>query len=258
MKQEKTEIKCNGRKINVLLQIPDKENPPAIIMVHGYGGEGLEKYFTDTGKELAESGFYVVNFLLSGYNNFADISNLSVKDSIEELRCVIDFTNKQNIDKNKITIVAQSLGCSIFILCNDKRIKIVALLSPGIHLRKVFSLLFEGFNILEEIEKKGFATYKSISRESDKKVGIKFWDEIKKIDHITEEQIKEMEIPILIVHGENDTLVDPEQAKELYKFANEPKRLFLVKDAPHVTIRDTKQRKVVIKEIVDWFNRWLK
>ncbi|MCD6476998.1 MAG: alpha/beta hydrolase [Candidatus Aenigmarchaeota archaeon] len=258
MKIQKAQIECNDKKINILLQIPDKENPPVVIMVHGYGGEGLEKYFVDTGKELAKNGFFVVNFLFSAYNNINDISNLSIEDSIEELKCIIGFVNKQNIDKNRIAIVAQSLGCSITILLNDERIKANVFLAPGIFLRKVFSKLFKHFNVLEELENKGFAIYKPISRGTDKKIGVKFWNEVKQIDHITEEQIRKIKIPTLIVHGTDDDLVEIEQSKKLYEMLNEPKKLFLVKDAPHVTINNLNQRKIVIKEILDWLNKWLK
>jgi len=258
MKIKKIEIRCHDRKMNVLLQMPDKENPPAIIMVHGFGGEGLDEYFIDTGKKLSESGFCVVNFLFSGYNDFPDVSNLTIKDSIEDLRCIVDFVYKQNIDKNRIAIVAQSLGCVITMLYTDDRIKAAAFLGPTINVKESFSFLFKRANILEELEEKGIATYTSISSKVDKKIGITLWNEIKKIDHITEEQIKKNKIPVLIIRGTADTLVDAGESKKLYEILNEPKKLFLVQDAPHSTTKNPKQRGIVVQEISTWFNKWLR
>lgn len=249
MKVEKTSINCNGRKVNILLQIPNKKNPSVIIMVHGYGGEGLEEYFINTGKELAKNGFYVVNFQFTGFNDVNNISSFSIKDSIEELKYVINFVEKQEINKDDINILAQSLGCSISILLNDFRIKKNIFLAPVIDLKKVFSTLFKEFGILEELEEKGIATYTSISRGTDKRIGAKFWDEVKEINRVSVNQIK---IPTLLIYGTKDKLVDSSSVKRFYEQLNVPKKIFAVNNAPHVTIRNLKQREEVIKQILEF------
>jgi fermentation-respiration switch protein FrsA (DUF1100 family) len=47
------------------------------------------------------------------------------------------------------------------------------------------------------------------------------------------EDIKRMHIPILIVHGKNDTFIKSEYSKMLYNTANEPKKFLLIGGAGH-------------------------
>ena len=47
------------------------------------------------------------------------------------------------------------------------------------------------------------------------------------------EQIKKVHVPIIFLAGELDKLVYPEEVKEIYDLANEPKKYFLIKDIGH-------------------------
>ena len=47
------------------------------------------------------------------------------------------------------------------------------------------------------------------------------------------EDIKRVHVPILIVHGKNDTFIKSEYSKMLYDAANKPKRLLLIDNADH-------------------------
>jgi hypothetical protein len=45
--------------------------------------------------------------------------------------------------------------------------------------------------------------------------------------------IKRVHVPILIVHGKNDSFIKSDYSKLLYDAANEPKRLLLIDGAEH-------------------------
>jgi fermentation-respiration switch protein FrsA (DUF1100 family) len=45
--------------------------------------------------------------------------------------------------------------------------------------------------------------------------------------------IRQLQVPLLIVHGGADTLVPPEHSRRLFEAAREPKRLLIVADASH-------------------------
>jgi fermentation-respiration switch protein FrsA (DUF1100 family) len=47
------------------------------------------------------------------------------------------------------------------------------------------------------------------------------------------EDIKRVHVPILIVHGKNDSFIKSEYSKRLYDAANEPKQLLLINNAGH-------------------------
>ena len=52
------------------------------------------------------------------------------------------------------------------------------------------------------------------------------------------EDIKRVHVPILIVHGKNDSFIKSEYSKLLYDAANEPKRLLLIDNAGHNDVWD--------------------
>lgn len=47
------------------------------------------------------------------------------------------------------------------------------------------------------------------------------------------EKLRQLELPVLVVHGAEDGLVPPEMAQRLYAAARGPKKLLLVEDAGH-------------------------
>jgi len=52
------------------------------------------------------------------------------------------------------------------------------------------------------------------------------------------EDIKRVHVPILIVHGKNDSFIKSNYSKMLYEAANEPKRLLLIDGAEHNNVWD--------------------
>jgi hypothetical protein len=47
------------------------------------------------------------------------------------------------------------------------------------------------------------------------------------------EDIKRVHVPVLIVHGKNDSFIKSDYSKLLYDAANEPKHLLLIDGAEH-------------------------
>lgn len=63
--------------------------------------------------------------------------------------------------------------------------------------------------------------------------------------------------PILIIHGEKDSVVDPKDAALLYATAREPKELWLHPDADHCGTY-FEDRRVYVKKVTDFFDLHLK
>jgi len=241
--------------LDAIFHNPNINNPPAIIMVHGFGGEGLEEEFEDIANNLCERGYAVLRFLFSGYekNNLMD---LTISKEISELKLVIDFLESENINKEKIGIIAQSLGCAVAMLLNDPRIKAMALLAPLINIKEDLGGEF-GKNQIKEFETLGYTIFERRRKKQARKLGVGFWNEIKKIDKIRQEQIKMIKCPLLIIHGTADRTVDYKESETIFEWANEPKQLKLIKGGEHVTIRNPKIRKDVRRYILSFFTEYL-
>jgi alpha/beta superfamily hydrolase len=70
------------------------------------------------------------------------------------------------------------------------------------------------------------------------------------------EAIKQLNCPIMIIHGSMDELVPTSHAEELYKNAREPKRLKMEEGADH-RFTDPCLRKEAIELSLNWFRQYL-
>jgi alpha-beta hydrolase superfamily lysophospholipase len=253
MKEIPISFKSENQRIDGILHLPNKKNPSAIIIVHGYGGYAFTERFADLARKFCKKGFAVLRFQFRYYKNFKNFVKLTISSEIKDLRSAIDFIEKQEIDKKNIFLVTESLGGIIAILLNDARVKAMALWSPNIYLKNVFRQIF-GKKVIENLEKKGFSEYVKHTTGEKIIIGKAFWDEIKRISYLDEKIIKKVKCPILIVNGTKDWAYKGlESAKKLYKFANEPKKIKIIKNGEH-TFDSEKYSKIAS----EWFKRWLK
>ncbi len=68
--------------------------------------------------------------------------------------------------------------------------------------------------------------------------------------------VKDVKQPILIIHGTGDNRVLSRSAKEIFKNANEPKQLWLVKGGYHIRNYNKNPEEYEIK-VIDFFNKYL-
>ena len=233
MREEKVEFENKGKKIFGFLHIPNSINPPAIIMVHGFGGFAFDKPFEDVAENLCRNDFKVLRFAFRGYDGNGSLKDITISEEIPTLKAAIDFLEKRNI--SKIGLLTESLGGSIAIMLNDARVKAMLLMAPTIRFKETFTRTLHG-----------------------KYAGEKFFEEINKINSIKESQIKAVKCPIMIVHGSKDDEVNPNQSRELFEMANEPKEFLLLKNGKHVLTRYQETRKKIVQLSLDWFNKYLK
>lgn len=261
MKKEKIVFENKGQKIAGILHLPDSENPPAIIMVHGFGGYAFSSRFEKVARILCENGFSVLRFGFRGYDESdGKLKDITISGEISDLKSAIDFMEKQKINRNRIGLICESFGGVIAILCNDKRIKAAVFWAPFIFLEEVFIKVYRGMKEVKELEKKGFIEYISRTTGEKRIMGVALWKEVKKIGKISKDKIKNIDYPILIIHGEKDTLVDLKNSKELHKIIQAPKRLEIIENAGHGShlFEKHEDEKQAIALSLQFFKKWLK
>ncbi len=259
--EERITIKnSEGQEISGILHIPNVENPPAIIIAHGYGGYAFSERFESIASELCKAGYAVLRFVfrcydpVTGDKDTEEFKDLTISGEASDLKAVVDFMYQKGY--KKIGLTSESLGGVIIILLNDPRIKAIAPWSANIHVRDVFEGLY-GKEMLKELEEKGYSTYISHTTGEKSVVGRNFWEEVKKIGDIPENKIKEIKCPILIIQGDKDEYFNVKIAEDLYNLANEPKKLVIVEGANH-TFTNSEHQKQLVNSILDWFNKYLK
>lgn len=243
---KEVEFESEGQKIVGFLYLPKKQTKKAIIFLHGFGGRVDRAFFKRASRifsRFSEGGFAVLMFLFRSYGRSEGrFEDLTITSQIADTKSAIDFMQRQGYEK--IGVVGLSLGGSIGILTavEDKRINVlVSLASPA-----RFSELWTGQQI-KEMEEKGFVYI------GNRKIKKTFLDDMKK--YLPARAVEKISAPFLIIHSDSDEILPVSHAKDLYKFAKEPKRLEIIKGADHSFSKSGE--KEVISLTLEWFKRWL-
>ncbi|MCM1093416.1 MAG: alpha/beta fold hydrolase [Lachnospiraceae bacterium] len=181
---------------------------PAVIMSHGFNGS-----FRETQKYaecMASNGVaaFIFDFCGGGMNSRSDgkTTDMSVYTELADLEAISDMIEKlPNIDSERIMLLGCSQGALVSTMTayeNPQRYKGLILVYPALGIPDTASQMLENTkNTPDEFEFWGM------------KMSQKYYRSIKGVD--AESKLKEMDIPVLIVYGENDPITSPETVERL-------------------------------------------
>lgn len=256
MKENKVEtINEFKERLIGLENIPntDLEKYPTVILAHGFGGDKKEVgMFDDITKSLIENDFLVYRFDFSGCGESeGDYSKTSLTKLIKDLRSIIDFVKKQSkVDISRLALVGMSFGTTVSVALNIPEVKSYVLLGSVANPYEVLKNLFKQYTFNPEGE-----SLRTSSEGKSLKMGHQFWKDFS--NYNLSESISEINKPICIIHGEKDTSAPLEEANIFYENANEPKKFVIVKNADH-GFYELNERQEMVKELTNWFNKYLK
>jgi len=226
----------------------DKSSQPIVIFCHGYKG------FKDWGawnlmaEYIAKAGFCFIKFNFSHnggtINNPIDFPDLEAfgnnnyTKELDDLNDVIDwvqnhFENDSNVNVDQISLIGHSRGGGIAILkaSEDNRIKkLITLASVSDFKRRTATV-----GDLKEWKETGVKYVLNGRTKQQMPHYYQFYQDFKTNEerlHI-ESAIKRLKIPILLIHGDSDTSVSLNEAKELQQW-NMNCELKIIKNADHV------------------------
>lgn len=255
--------------------LESKTDQPIIIFCHGYKG------FKDWGawnlmaETIAQAGFCFVKFNFSHnggtINNPIDFPDLEAfghnnyTKELEDLNDVIDwvethFENHPQIDVNQICLVGHSRGGGIVILksSEDLRIKKLITLASVSDFKKRTATTGD----LKEWKEKGVKYVVNGRTKQQMPHFYQFYEDFKaNEDRLNIESAeKRLEIPHLIIHGDNDTSVAIDEAYELQQW-NPNSRFEIIKGADHVfNVKHPWKEIALSKElqtVTDWILNFL-
>ena len=251
MQVEKNKIlKREGKEPILLDTFYSKEfsNQPITIFCHGYKG------FKDWGawnlmaKSIAETGICFVKFNFSHNGgtmenpiDFPDLEafgNNNYSKELDDLNDVIDwviseFKNNSFVDVDNISLIGHSRGGGITILkaSEDKRIKKLITLASVCDFAKRTATIGN----LEEWKENGVKYVINGRTKQQMPHYYQFYEDFKANEerlHI-ETAEKQLQVPHLIIHGNNDTSVKIEEAYALHQW-NPNSHLKIIEGADHV------------------------
>ena len=217
---------------------------PCILMSHGFEASKDGAKWSFLTPRLVDRGYTVLKFNYRGCGYGSDASdglfeNTTLSARIADYRAALDFLQTADIDPNRIAVIGSSFGGEIPVAAQDPRIKAYILLAtpsrPQTPTEKQFA----------ECRDTGY-----FSLPSGKRLTQAYFEDGQNYDLC--DAAGGLGRPVLIIHGSLDDDVPVEQAKELYAYAREPKRLEIFDGAEHAL-----RRPEDMERILELSLRWL-
>jgi dipeptidyl aminopeptidase/acylaminoacyl peptidase len=223
----------------------DPEKPrPVLLLLHGIprskpepGDEG----YAPLARRAALEGFAAVFFNFRGTGE--STGNFHLKGWSNDLVAVVDYLcSRPEIDPDRIFAAGFSGGAAtaIYTAATDMRLR--AVVSVSCPARFDALTKFEAGNMIKAFREIG------LFRDPEFPPSLESWKAefeemapIRWVDRVSPR-------PILLIHGEDDELVPPKHAQQLFAKAGDPKELIWIPGGPH------RLRKVpeVIEQILSW------
>ena len=286
----KTDIQfySEGSLIKGHLYTPDAvSNAPIVILVHGFAGV-KEMLLPAFAEHFAANGMAALTFDYRGFGESEGIpGRLVPHEQITDIRNAITFaTTLDGINSNRIglwgtsygganAIVAASRDRRVNVLCvqltfgNGERVimgdkseeekekfreSIHRIWSKAVTDNKQMML---GVNRLlaDEQSKKFYSEF--VQKFDALKVKLPFLTMKETMEHVPEEYIGKINIPISITVATGDTVNPPEESYRLYELANEPKALFEIENAAHYEVYEGIYFNQTVAQQTEWFKKYI-
>jgi fermentation-respiration switch protein FrsA (DUF1100 family) len=235
-------IKVDGIDILGRLYLPAGDTPyPTVCVCHGIPAgvpDPNDRGYPLLAERICRHGFGVLIFSFRGTG--ASGGNLDMPGWTRDLKAVIDYACAlTEVDSSRLYLLGFSGGAavSVYIASSDKRVSsVVACACPA-----EFKL-GEAQSLIEHFRSIGAIRDKDFPRSAED--WLDGFEQVKPIDYVAGISPR----PLLLVHGSQDEIVPPADARRLYERAGEPKELVIVEGAGHRLRRDREAMAVAI----DW------
>ncbi len=243
---KKIHFKSGNLTLVGYLFFPKKVPAPAVIICHGLANRStIGSHRIRLAKLLAENGIAAFLFRFRAHGESQGKStDLTASGGINDLKAAMHFLQKRpEVIKNRIGVYAPSFGGKVAILTasQDKRIKCLVTFAA----RPYLSFTRDPIQ-RTKFEKEGFFKWTGNYILSRKFLA----DDIKQN---TFHAASKLRIPWLVIQGSKDI---PSDAREFYRRAKSQKKLIILKGLDH-WYKGKPQEKIINRETVKWFKRWL-
>jgi len=211
---------------------PKKYNT-AVIFLHGFPAHCNHSSIKLFSKTLCFLGHLILRFNFSGTDTSeGKFENKTFSKEVEDIKYAIDFLSK-NYKFKQLVLIGHSGGAidATLYAHKDKRIDKLILLSGVSNLKKIVNIEFTKKQIKDFKERRYIIYDKSNKWYDQKRLNQSFYNEFFTLNLI--KAIKKYKKQLLVVHGNKDQLISVSHAKELYKNANQPKKLIIIRGANH-------------------------
>ena len=249
--EEKVVFQSCGYDISGIVTRPAKESPRRdfIVFLHGFAGNKDENgLFKDAASRFAASGLSSLRFDFYGHGESAGESlELTINREMEDFKSALGFV-RSRFNPGAIYALGFSLGAYIALRVPQPDINGYILWSPALKPNKDMYPRYCTEQIKHELEEKGCID------KSGLKIGPKIIEELRECD--IEPRIKEINQPMLIIHGTKDERISFSTSRAFYD--NKPGNLDIsfrkIPNAGHSYKEKKEYREAVFSNTMGWLS----
>jgi len=217
MQQERRELEIgDGEHVSAVFEGPDDGADTTVVFGHGFGSDKAGSY-ERRAEIVADEGLAAARFDFRGNNESSRaFGDADLSSRIADLRRVLDA-----VDTERVGIYGSSFGglVTIHTAARDDRVDAIALRAPVTYLSELDDMR-------NEIEETGRYT-----QLPGKHVGPAFIEDVDGYD--TAAIIEDITVSTLIMHGEDDDVVDPGSSRRFFEALSCEKQYVLIPDEGH-------------------------
>ncbi|MCX7679645.1 MAG: alpha/beta hydrolase [Spirochaetes bacterium] len=225
--QNNLEKKLSGR-----LYIPDEGSKSCVIFCHGLFSSKDGYKITRLVDSIVQAGFSLFTFDFFGAGESEGSSeDLSILQQVQDCSCAVSFCKEKGFEE--LHLFGSSMGalvCLLYAQGNCEKLASISLIAPPLNVRHLFEQVL-GIGNLEALSEEGISKVEGVWIKNS------FFKEALRI--IPERAAQSIELPVLIVHGEKDAVVDVSNAYALVQLLKGNRALVVICDGDHNLTRDS-------------------
>lgn len=266
----------NGRKVFFQTWHPDTKPKATILIVHGYA-EHSGRY-TYAAEYLVRQGFAV--YAQDHYGHGKSDGTRADVPMFELFTADLYklYTIAENKEKNDIFLLGHSMGGAVgahFAITYPDTLKGIILSGPGIRvtadvppllkiISQVIAVLFPALPVVE-FESEGLSRDKQVVENYLKdplnytgKVRARMGRELLRVEKLTSrEALAHIKIPVLLLHGGDDRIVDPECSRIISNSIQSKDKELIIYPGLYHEILNSGEKDTILKTISEWISRRL-
>jgi len=254
MKEVSKQIPSPKGNIASVIHYPETDTDKLAILCPGYLDTKDYAHLVGLAKGLCEKEFAVVRFDPIGtWESEGDISDYTITQYLEDIKHVLEYMLAQNSYKT-VLLGGHSRGgqMSILYAARDVRINLVLGVMPS-------SGPITGGR-REEWEKSGVSVSRRdlpADRSKRKEFRVPFNHVLDRDQYNAVGDAKKITAPMVLIAGELDDLVPPEEVQEIFENANEPKKFLVLENIRHDYRLNDDEVKLVNRKIIEQLTQFL-
>jgi len=241
---------AEGNRLSALLFVPADERRCTVIAAHGFRGTKENGgRICSLAAKLVSRGCALLAFDFAGSGESeGDFADITLSGQVRDLQAVVDWSDSRGL--RPVVLLGRSFGGSTVLAeaAGDERVRGIILWSTPVWLRETFAAIMP-------------AEYRQL--EEGNSVWIRDdWGEFRLnpgfardlAGHDMSQYIKSISRrPVLIIHGQSDEIVKPENAEYIYERVGEQAELHLVEGSDHRFLNSSALREDLT---VAWLERY--